>query len=149
MPCAAAIATRRPVNDPGPVATATRSTSVRLERAFARRRSIVGKSSSPWRRCACQVSSPSTFFPSYSATEAHAVEVSSAKRVMEPPQQLERARTGRGDHDAPLGVRDVLEVDVDAIRRQIRARAIGPLDDGDPAAVERLFPPRRAEVLSL
>ncbi len=50
IPCPAAIATRRPVKDPGPTATATRSTddsAVRVERSA---RSIAGKSSSPWRR---------------------------------------------------------------------------------------------------
>src|SRR6202158_6298359 len=67
---------------------------------------------------------------------------------MESLHQRARPRTGRRDHHAAFGIGDVLEMDVDAVRRQTRARAIGPLDDGDPAAVERLLPPRRAEVLA-
>src|SRR3954468_9274575 len=148
MPCAAAIATRRPVKEPGPVATATRSTSARLCRAPERTRSIVGKSSSPWRRCACHVSSASTPRPSYSATEAHAVDVSSAKRLMEPPQQLRRTLAGRREDDAPLRLGDVLEVDIDAVGRQIVAGAIGPFDDREPLRLEHLLPAGRAEVLS-
>jgi len=63
-PSAAEIATRSPVNDPGPVATAILSISESGVRVLASSRSIAGNSSSAWRRCACQVSSPRTAVPS-------------------------------------------------------------------------------------
>src|SRR6266542_3650299 len=143
-PCAAAIAMRRPVNDPGPVATATLSIEASVMRVRARRRSMVGNSSSPWRRWACHVSSARTSRPSYSATEAHAVDVSSAKRVTEALQELGRPRAGRAQRDGALRVGDVPQLHVEAIGRQARADAVGPLDDRHPAGLERLLPPGRA-----
>src|SRR5213593_4670808 len=110
------MATRRPVNDPGPVATATRSTdesAVRVERSA---RSIAGKSSSPCRRCACQVSSARTSRPSKSATDAQEVDVSSANNTgAQLLGEVPRAWAGRGKDDAALGVRDVLEPNVDTV----------------------------------
>src|SRR5438874_4559665 len=143
------MATRRPVKDPGPVATAMRSTSVRLACALARMRSIAGNSASPWRRCACHVSSARTARPSKSATEAHAVEVSRAKRVTELLQESLGTRPVRAHEHAPLGIGDVLEVHVETVLGQGRTGAVGPLDDRDAAAVERLFPAGRPEVLAL
>ena len=81
MPCPAAIATRRPVKDPGPTATATRSTDESAVLVMRSARSIAGKSSSPWRRCARHVSSASTSRPSKSATDAQSVDVSSANNT--------------------------------------------------------------------
>src|SRR5438094_6170667 len=150
MPCPAAIATRRPVNDPGPTATATRSTdesAVRVERSA---RSIAGKSSSPCRRCACQVSSARTSRPSKSATDAQEVDVSSANNTgAQLLDEVRRARAGRGKDDAALGVRDVLEPNVDTVVGQGVAGAIRPFDDRHPAGVERLLPPGVREVGTL
>src|SRR5688500_11410471 len=148
MPCAAAIPIRRPVNEPGPVATATLSTDASVMRVRVSSRSMVGKSSSACRRWACHVSSARTSWPSYKATEAHSVEVSSAKRVTETLQELGRPRPGGMQRDGTLRVRDVREMHVETIERQPLARAVGPLDDRHPARVERLLPARRAEILS-
>src|SRR5256884_7326902 len=150
IPCPAAIATRSPVNDPGPTATATRSTdesAVRVERSA---RSIAGKSSSPCRRCACHVSSARTSRPSKSATDAQSVDVSSANNTR---SQLLHELCGtwpRGrDDNAALRVGDVLERYLKAIVGQQRARAVRPLDHGDPAGVETLLPPGVGEVDAL
>src|SRR5687767_1968273 len=146
-PCAAAIATRSPVKEPGPVATATRETPASVAPARARIRSIVGKSSSPWRRCACQVSSARTSRPSNSATDAQVVEVSSASNIAAYPfDERARARAGGLEDDPPLRLRDVLEPHVETVLRQLVPRAVRPLDDGHAAALERLLPPCRAEV---
>src|SRR2546428_2684425 len=150
IPCPAAIATRSPVNDPGPVATATRVTAERALRVLARIRSIAGKSSSPCRRCACHVSSASTSRPSKSATDAQVVDVSSANNTR--PQLLDElggTRPGRGDDDAALGVRDVLEPHLEAIVGQQRPGAVGPFDHGDSAGVQRLFPAGVGEIDAL
>src|SRR6059036_3483445 len=121
IPCPAAIETRRPVNDPGPVATATRVTAESAVRVERRIRSIAGKSSSPCRRCACQVSSARTSRPSKSATDAQSVDVSSASNTgLQLLDELGGARTRRRDNDAALRVRDVLELHVEAIVGQQR-----------------------------
>src|SRR5712691_2475630 len=149
IPCPAAIATRRPVNEPGPTATATRSTeesAVRVERSA---RSIAGKSSSPCRRCACQVSSARTSRPSNSATDAQSVDVSSANNTR--PQLLDEFRgtwPRRGD-DAALRVGDVLELQGEAIVGQQGTGAVGPFDHRDSARVETFLPTGVREVDAL
>src|SRR3989442_7591385 len=141
IPCPAAIATRSPVNDPGPVATATRVTAERALRVFARIRSIAGNSSSPCRRWACHVSSASTSRPSKSATDAQVVEVSSANNTRaDLLDQSCRAGTGRREDDAPLRVRDVLETDLEPIAGEGVRRAIRPFDDRDAARVDCFLP---------
>src|SRR5882672_355371 len=150
IPCPAAMATRSPVKDPGPTATATRSTeesAVRVERSA---RSIAGKSSSPWRRCACHVSSARTSRPSNSATDAQSVDVSSANNTG--PQLLDELGRPwpRGlDDDAALRVGDVLELQFEPIVGQQRTGTVGPLDHRDTAGVETLLPPGVREVHSL
>src|SRR5712691_1454376 len=144
------MATRRPVNDPGPVATAMRVTAESAVRVERRIRSIAGKSSSPCRRCACQVSSARTSRPSKSATDAQEVDVSSANNTAaQLLDEVGRARPGRGQDDAALGVGDVLEPDVDTVVGQRVPGAIRPFDDRDPAGVERLLPPGVREVGAL
>src|SRR5947209_853058 len=111
MPCPAAIAMRRPVKDPGPTATATRSTDESAVRVMRRARSIAGKSSSPCRRCACQVSSARTSRPSKSATDAQSVDVSSANSTgAELLYELRGAWPRRRHDDAPFCIGDVLEL---------------------------------------
>src|SRR5207248_1978934 len=150
MPCPAAIATRRPVKDPGPTATATRSTDESAVRVMRSARSIAGKSSSPCRRCACHVSSAMTSRPSKSATDAQSVDVSSANNTgAELLHEFGGARSRRRDDDAALGVGDVLELHLEAIVGQQRARTVGPLDHGDPAGFESLLPPGVRQVDSL
>src|SRR5688500_15819640 len=148
MPCAAAIPMRKPVNEPGPVATATLSTDASVMRVRASSRSMVGKSSSACRRWACHVSSASTSWPSYRATDAHSVEVSSAKRVTEALQELCRPRSGRLQRDGTLRVGDVREMHVETIEREALAGTVGPFDDRHPARVERLLPTCRAEIFT-
>src|SRR2546428_10898739 len=125
IPWPAAIATRSPVNEPGPVATATRVTAENAVRVLARIRSLAGKSSSPCPRCACQVSSARTSRPSKSATDAQSVDVSSANNT---GAQLFHELGGAGprgrDHDAALGVRDGLELDLETVIREQRTRAV-------------------------
>src|SRR5438093_520050 len=150
IPWPAAIATRSPVNEPGPVATATRVTAENAVRVLTRIRSIAGKSSSPCLRCACQVSSARTSRPSKSATDAQEVDVSSANNTRaQLLDEVRRARAGRGKDDAALGVRDVLEPNVDTVVGQGVAGAIRPFDDRHPAGVERLLPPGVREVGTL
>src|SRR5207245_7384730 len=147
IPWPAATATRSPGNEPGPVATATRVTAESAVRVLTRIRSIAGKSSSPCRRCACQVSSARTSRPSKSATDAQEVDVSSANNTgAQLLDEVRRARAGRGKDDAALGVRDVLEPNVDTVVRQGVPGAIRPFDDRHPAGVERLPPPGVREV---
>src|SRR5438045_8348126 len=137
IPCPAAIATRRPVKDPGPTATATRSTDESAVRVDRSARSIAGKSSSPCRRWARHVSSARTSRPSKSATDAQSVDVSSANNTG--PQLLyEFRRTWpRRRHDDPaLGVRDVLEPHLETIFGQQWLGAVGPLDHRHSAGVE-------------
>src|SRR5437762_6208535 len=142
IPGPAAMATRNPVNEPGPVATAIRSTDARAVRVDSKRRSIAPKSSSPCLRCARQVSSPRTSRPSKSATEAHSVEVSSANNTRAKlPHERGGSRPGRLDDDPPFGVRDGLEPDVEAVVGQRRAGSVRPLDDRHSARLETLLPP--------
>src|SRR6266849_4573741 len=147
MPCPAAIATRRPVNDPGPTATATRSTDESGVRVIRSARSIAGKSSSPCRRCACHVSSARTSRPSKSATDAQSVDVSSANNTgAQLLYELGGARPRGRDHDAPLRVGDVLELHLEAVVGQQRTRTVGPLDHGHPAGLKTFFPPGVREI---
>src|SRR5207245_1799502 len=140
IPCPAAIETRRPVNEPGPVATATRVTAESAVRVESRIRSIAGKSSSPCRRWARQVSSPRTSRPSKSATDAQSVDVSSASNTaVQLLYEARRPRTGRRDDDAPFGISDVLEAHVEPIVGQCRAGSIRPFDDGHAAGLEALL----------
>src|SRR5437899_3382345 len=141
------MATRRPVNDPGPVATATRVTAESAVRVERRIRSIAGKRSSPCRRCACQVSAARTSRPSKSATDAQSVDVSSASNTaVQLLHEARRPRAGRRDDDAPLGVRDVLEAYVEPVVGQPRAGAIRPFDDGHAAGLEAFLPAGVREV---
>src|SRR2546430_7014913 len=147
IPCPAAMATRNPVNEPGPVATAIRSTDARAVRVDSKRRSIAPKSSSPCLRCARQVSSPRTSRPSKSATEAHSVEVSSANNTRAKlPHERGGSRAGRLDDDPPFGVRDGLEPDVEAVGGQRPAGPVRPLDDPPSPPPETPLPPRVREV---
>src|SRR5579859_554919 len=66
------------------------------------------------------------------------------QRIDEPS----RPWAGRLDAHAPLRLRHVLEMHVDAVRGEVVARAIGPLDDRDAAGLERLLPAGRAELLA-
>src|SRR5882672_3219640 len=68
---------------------------------------------------------------------------------MELPQQLARTLARGREQDPPLGVRDVLEKNIEPVRRKSRARAVGPLDHGDAASVERLLPAGGPQVLAL
>src|SRR3989442_6235011 len=150
IPCPAAIATRSPVNEPGPVATATRDTAESAVRVDPRIRPMAGKSSSPWRRCARQVSSASTSRPSKSATDAHSVEVSSANNTA--AQLLDDAggpRSGRGDHDASLGFGDVLEANVEPVWGELGASALRPFDNRHATGLDALFPSGVEEIHSL
>src|SRR5438552_19034158 len=150
MPCAAAIATRRPVKDPGPTATATRSTDESAVRVMRSARSIAGKSSSPCRRCACQVSSARTSRPSKSATDAQSVDVSSANNTgTQLLYELRGAWPRRRHDDAPFCIGDVLELHLEAFVGQQRTRAVGPLDHRNPAGFKTLFPPGVRQVDSL
>src|SRR2546430_255229 len=147
IPWPAAIETRRPVNEPGPVATATRVTAESAVRVESRIRSIAGKSSSPCRRWARQVSSPRTSRPSKSATDAQSVDVSSASNTaVELLHQARRARARRRDDNSPLGVRDVFEVNVEPVIGQPRTGSIRPFDDCHAAGVEALLPAGVREV---
>src|SRR2546428_7557575 len=150
MPCPAAIATRRPVNDPGPTAAATRSTDESAVRVDRSARSIAGKSSSPCRRCARHVSSARTSRPSKSATDAQSVDVSSANNTRaQLLHELGGAPSRGRDDDALLRVRNVLELQVEPIVRQQRTGAVGPLDHRDATRVETLFPSGVGEVDAL
>src|SRR5438093_12041627 len=150
IPCPAAMATRSPVKDPGPTATATRSTEESAVRVDRSARSIAGKSSSPWRRCACHVSSDSTSRPSKSATDAQSVDVSSANNTR--PHLLDelgRPPPRCRDDDAALRVGDVLERQLEAIVRQERPGSVGPFDHRDAAGVEAFLPSGVREVDAL
>src|SRR3989442_4677732 len=141
IPWPAAIETRRPVNEPGPVATATRVTAESAVRVESRIRSIAGKSSSPCRRWARQVSSPRTSRPSKSATDAQSVDVSSASNTaVQLLYEARRPRTGRRDDDAPLRIGDVFEAHIEPVVGQRVAGSIGPFDHRHAAGLEALLP---------
>src|SRR5438132_1693172 len=150
IPWPAAIATRSPVKDPGPTATATRSTdesAVLVERSA---RSIAGKSSSPWRRCACQVSSARTSRPSKSATDAQSVDVSSANNTgAQLFDELGGTRPRGRDDDVALGIRDMLELDLETVIREQRTRAVRPLDHRHAAGIEAFLPAGVCEIDAL
>src|SRR5438874_4001172 len=88
--------------------------------------------------------------PSKSATDAQSVDVSSANNTgAELLHEFGGARSRRRYDDAALGVGDVLELHLEAIVGQQRSGTAGPLDHGDPAGFESLFPPGVRQVDSL
>src|SRR5438552_16763334 len=147
IPCPAAIATRRPVKDPGPTATATRSTDESAVRVIRSARSIAGNISSPSGRSSSLVAPTMTTRPSNRATDPKSFDVSSANNTgAQLLHEFGGARSRRRDDDAALGVSDVLELHLKAIVGQQRSGTVGPLDHRDPAGCESLFPPRVRQV---
>src|ERR1051326_96123 len=116
---AVARATRRPLNEPGPVATAIASRDCIVWPHSVTRRCMRSSNSTLWLFPTCHAYSPSSASSVQRATLAWRVDVSRASSnigvFLELPQQLTIARANRRKQEAALRVTEHFQTDVEVV----------------------------------
>src|SRR5579859_6562197 len=127
---AVARATRRPLNEPGPVATAMASRACMVWPHSVTRRCMRSSNSTLWLFPTCHAYSPSSVSSMQRATLAWRVDVSRASSnigvFLELSQHFAIARTNRRKKEAALRVTEHFQTDIEVVCRPVQVGFLSP-----------------------